>query len=415
MKQLTRYILLVFTACAVLFSSCGKHNNEEDKTTPQTIIVYMSGTSLNWAFNANVQDMETALKSNIQGNSRVVVVWQNGVAKKAEAIELVYKNGLIERQPLAEYELANVMSADDLSYIFKDVMRMAPATAYGLILGSHSWSWIPYADYDQIRTNGLTKAQLARLRTIELPRHLQTRFIGDPSGANKFDITTLASAIQATGKKFEYILFDACFMGNVEAAYELRNNTKYIIGSVCEIMGDGFPYTKTLPHLLKNGGTTYDLKAAAQSFHEHYKSKYIIQPYDTSDKTKWDHPYSGTISLINCSQLDALAAEMKQVNQSIKDDYDRSALQTYEGGTNHIFFDLGDYVDKVCTNDSAKSRLKNQLQQTVSTKYAVDFFWTTYIDEDYYPITSYSGLSTSAPSILCRDSYEQTAWYKATH
>ena len=143
MKQLTHYILLVLTACAVFFSSCDKCNNDEDKTTPQTIIVYMSGTSLGWAFNANVQDMETALKSNIKGNSRVVVVWQNGVAKKAEAIELVYKDGLIERQPLAEYELANVMSTDDLSYIFKDVMRMAPATAYGLILGSHSWSWIP--------------------------------------------------------------------------------------------------------------------------------------------------------------------------------------------------------------------------------------------------------------------------------
>ncbi|MBR7114646.1 MAG: hypothetical protein IKC66_01710 [Alistipes sp.] len=400
MKQLTRYILLVFTACAVFITSCGKHNNEEDKTTPQTIIVYMSGTSLNWAFNANVQDMETALKSNIQGNSRVVVVWQNGVAKKAEAIELVYKDGLIERQPLAEYELANVMSADDLSYIFNDVMRMAPATAYGLILGSHSWSWIPYADYDQIRTNGLTKAQLARLRTIELPRHLQTRFIGDPSGANKFDITTLASAIQATGKKFEYILFDACFMGNVEAAYELRNCTKYIIGSACEIMGNGFPYTKTLPHLLKNGGTTYDLKAAAQSFHEHYKSTL---------------KYSGTVALIACSQLDALAAEMKQVNQSIKDDYDRSALQTYEGGTNHIFFDLGDYVDKACTDAAAVSSFKAQMEKTVPAKFTLDSFWSTYVTSNHYPVTSFSGLSTSAPSILFRESSAHTAWYKATH
>ena len=400
MKQLTRYILLVFTACAVFITSCGKHNNEEDKTTPQTIIVYMSGTSLNWAFNANVQDIETALKSNIQGNSRVVVVWQNGVAKKAEAIELVYKDGLIERQPLAEYELENVMSADDLSYIFNDVMRMAPATAYGLILGSHSWSWIPYADYDQIRTNGLTKAQLARLRTIELPRHLQTRFIGDPSGANKFDITTLASAIQATGKKFEYILFDACFMGNVEAAYELRNCTKYIIGSACEIMGNGFPYTKTLPHLLKNGGTTYDLKAAAQSFHEHYKSTL---------------KYSGTVALIACSQLDALAAEMKQVNQSIKDDYDRSALQTYEGGTNHIFFDLGDYVDKACTDAAAVSSFKAQMEKAVPAKFTLDSFWSTYVTSNHYPVTSFSGLSTSAPSILFRESYAQTAWYKATH
>lgn len=401
MKLLTRYILLVFTACAVFLSSCGKHNKEEDKTTPQTIIVYLSGTTLNWAFSINVQDIETALQQNIKGDSRVVVVWQNGVAKKAEAIELCYDNGRITRQPLAEYDLSSTMSKEDLSYIFSDVMRLAPASAYGLILGSHSWAWIPFDDYDEIRTNGLSKSAYARLRIREeLPRHLQTRFIGDPSGANRFDITTLAEAIQATGKKFEYILFDACFMANVEAAYELRNSTKYIIGSACEIMGNGFPYAKTLPHLLKNGGRSYDLAEAARSYHEHYKNTL---------------KYSGTIALVNCSQLDALAMTMKEVNKSLSEEYDRNSLQTYEGGTNHIFFDLGDYVDKVCTNAEAKSKFKTQLEKCVPTKFTLDTFWSTYIHSDHYPITSFSGMSTSAPSILFRDSYSQTAWYKATH
>ena len=401
MKLLTRYILLLFTACSLLISSCGKHSNDKEKVTPQTIIVYLSGTSLNWAFNINVQDIETALQQNIKGDSRVVVVWQNGVAKKAEAIELCYDNGHITRQPLAEYDLSNTMSKDDLSYIFNDVMRLAPASAYGLVIGSHSWAWIPFDDYDQIRSNGLSKSAYARLRIKdELPRHLQTRFIGDPSGANRFDITTLAEAIQATGKQFEYIIFDACFMANVEAAYELRNSTKYIIGSACEIMGNGFPYAKTLPHLLKNGGRSYDLAEAARSYHEHYKNTL---------------KYSGTIALVNCSQLDALAMTMKEVNKSLSEEYDRNSLQTYEGGTNHIFFDLGDYVDKVCTSNEAKSKFKAQLEKCVPTKFTLDTFWSTYIHSDHYPITSFSGMSTSAPSILFRDSYSQTAWYKATH
>lgn len=401
MKQLTRYILL-FCICVVTLgaTSCGKSNKPEDKTTPQTIIAYLSGTNLNWAFNANVQDMEAALKNNIQGNSRVVVVWQNGVAKKAEAIELVYNNGLIERKQMAEYELSNVMTEEDLSYIFSDVMRLAPATTYGLIVGAHSWSWIPFDDYDQIRTNGLSQTQLSRMRKVELPRHLQTRFIGDPSGANKFDITTLAAAIESTGKQFEYILFDACFMGNVEAAYELRHSAKYIIGSACEIMGNGFPYSKTLPHLLKNSGTSYDLAAAAKSFHDHYKN--TLQ-------------YSGTIALIACSQLDALATTMKQVNKSLSEEYDRNALQTYEGGTNHIFFDLGDYVEKVCTDPAAVSEFQAQMARTVPTKFTLDTYWSTYVNSNHYRVTSYSGLSTSAPSALFRESYPQTAWYKATH
>ena len=401
MRRLTRYILLLCTLITVLLApSCGNKNKPEEKTKPQTIIFYLSGTSLNWAFNANVQDIEAALQRDIKGNSRVVVVWQNGVAKQAEAIELCYEQGVITRKSLAEYTLANTMSEADLSYIFNDVMRLAPATSYGLVVGSHSWSWIPIDDYDQIRSNGLSKSILSRLRIQELPRHLQTRFIGDPGGANKFDITTLSSAIAATGKKFEYIIFDACFMANVEAVYELRNSAKYIIGSACEIMGNGFPYSKTLPHLLTNGGRSYDLAAAAKSFHDHYKN--TLQ-------------YSGTIALISCAQLDALALSMKEVNKSMSEEYDRSALQSYEGGTNHIFFDLGDYVDKVCTNETAKASFKAQLEKTVPTKFTLSTFWSTYINSNHYPVTSFSGLSTSAPSILFRDSYAQTAWYKATH
>ena len=228
-----------------------------------------------------------------------------------------------------------------------------------------------------------------------------TRFLGDTSNSiNSFDIETLSEALSSTSKTFEYILFDACFMANVEAVYELRHNTKYIIGSVCEIMGNGFPYADTVPYLLQNGGRSYDLQKAAESFHNHYKNTLR---------------YSGSISLIKCSQLDALASAMKEVNQHLKDEYSLSKIQSYEGGVNHIFFDLGDYVDKACDNESAKSRLYSQLEATIATKYTLDTFWSTYIDADYYPITSYSGLSTSAPSLLCRDSYYQTAWYKATH
>ena len=165
-------------------------------------------------------------------------------------------------------------------------------------------------------------------------------------------------------------------------------------------MGNGFPYAKTLPHLLKNGGRSYDLAEAARSYHEHYKNTL---------------KYSGTIALVNCSQLDALAMTMKEVNKSLSEEYDRNSLQTYEGGTNHIFFDLGDYVDKVCTSNEAKSKFKTQLEKCVPTKFTLDTFWSTYIHSDHYPITSFSGMSTSAPSILFRDSYSQTAWYKATH
>lgn len=402
MNRLRHITLLIALCTAFLFISCNKSSDKpEEPSTPQTIIVYLAGTDLGWAFSSNVQDIEEALMGDIQKDSRVVVVWQNGKAMQTEAMELVYNKGIIERKILNTYDLPQAMDSATLGGIFSDVMRLAPAASYGLIMGAHSWAWIPIDNYDEIKNNGMSKAEMLKRPRIEIPRHMLTRFIGDPSKPqNRFDITTLAEAIDSTGEQFEYILFDACFMANVEAVYELRNCAKYIIGSVCEIMGSGFPYTQTIPYLLQNGGRSYDLKSAAETFHTHYKNT---------------QGYSGTISLIACSQLDALAETMRSVNKSMDKKFKLTDLQSYEGGTNHIFFDLGNYVDKACSDASVVSAFHTQLEKTIPAKYTLDTFWTTYINPDHYLITSFSGLSTSAPSTLCRDTYVETAWYKATH
>jgi hypothetical protein len=106
---------------------------------------------------------------------------------------------------------------------------------------------------------------------------------------------------------------------------------------------------------------------------------------------------------------------MKQVNKSLRSDLDPDTIQSYEGGTNHIFFDLGDYVSKACSNASAVASFQSQLARTVATKFSLEEFWSTYINAYHYPIKSFSGLNTSAPSQLLRSSYSQTAWYQATH
>jgi hypothetical protein len=82
------------------------------------------------------------------------------------------------------------------------------------------------------------------------PNAEMTRHIGD-SQVTRYDITELSSAIENNNIKFDYILFDACFMGNIESSYELRNVTKHIIASPCEVMGYGFPYARIMKYMLK--------------------------------------------------------------------------------------------------------------------------------------------------------------------
>ena len=403
-----RYFALF--ACGVLLlglASCS-HKNElpEDEKTPQTLIVYMVGTDLSWAYSTNANDIKEAIGKNIKGRSRLFIV-RHSDKHTLRAVEIEYTEGKAKETEFATYNLPTTMDSSTLGYIFSDITSRAEAQSYGLIIGSHGWGWVPFADYGTIDNNGGSKYISHRRQMELLPREYITRFLGESATpSNTFDIETLSDALSSTGKKFDYILFDACFMGNVETAYELRDNSKFILASLCEIMGYGFPYQKVMPLLLQNGGRSYDLGATAQCFNEHYKA--------VGERGSL---HSGSVAVINCAALDGLAEKMRSVNRAIDENLDINKLQSYDGGTNHIFFDLGDYVNQACTDEQSKTAFMQQLESCVVTKYTLNKFWSGYTNPNYYPVNRevFSGLTTSAPSRLCRESYAKTAWYKATH
>lgn len=402
MKQLIRNLALLFVAC-ITFTGCPKHT-PEDNTPPQTIIFYMAGVDLGGYFNTNRSAVKAALNFNIQGKSRVVIFYQTSKTK-AELKEYYFQDGLCQEKILATYDLPSQMTAGELGDIFSDIIDRTPSKSHSLIIGSHGLGWIPIGAEPQSAAAYLGRDKKAHVLTHkelwERKGDIITRFLGEDSNPeNRFDVTDLAEALISTGVKMEYILFDACFMANVESLYDLRNNAKYIIGSPCEIMGTGFPYANIMPLLLKNNGTSYDLDGVCRRFNEDYAAS---------------PGYSGTIALIDCSQLDALAQAMKRVNNADKKEYNVNDIQFYEGQSSHIFFDLGDYVDKSCDDEAAKNAFNEQLNRTVKSKYTLDKFLSMYGTTGKYDIKVFTGMNTSAPSALYRDSYEQTAWHKATH
>lgn len=400
MKRLLKQITLLAIAFTLLASSACNPTPEPKDEKTQTLIFYFAGTDLTFYFYRNISAIKEALRKDIKGNSRVMLFFQQGEKKSAEIIELTYANGLCEEHKLSTYTLPEQMDAENLSKILSEIMRLAPADTYNLLIGSHGLGWIPMDGSPYTSLIGSTE----RLHTESYWQRTgdeMTRFIGEERNPeNAFDITTLAEAIELTGTRMDYILFDACFMANVESAYDLRNATRYIVGSVCEIMGAGFPYTDALPHLLKDGGATNDLDGACRAFNAFYDDNY---------------GYSGSISLIDCTQLDALAREMKKVNEGAQRAFNLDELQFYEGQEQHIFFDLGDYVEKMSDDEALKTAFTEQLNRTVVKRYTLDKYYSAYGFSGKYDITSYSGLNTSAPSRVYVDDYKQTAWYKATH
>ena len=102
------------------------------------------------------------------------------------------------------------------------VMSRFPSQHYGLVIGSHGSGWVPQA-----------------------PRYT----IGVDNGRNtssnvgtEMEIPTLAGILRQTKKKWDYVVFDACFMQTVEVVYELRDVVQWCIGSPAEIPAAGLPY-----------------------------------------------------------------------------------------------------------------------------------------------------------------------------
>lgn len=414
MKILIRNIILLAISLVVMCgTSCNSSDsNPEKELPPQTLIFYFTGTRLSHAFLTNISMVKEAIRQNIIGDSRIVCLFQGSSTSNADLIELTYKDGKCEETILASYSLPQIMDGQTVSYLLKDIISHAPAKRYGLVMAGHATAWVPISPisegYDSSMTPSKVQRAMVDIKGVKDINLYDTRFIGDKTSAvlNCFDIDTLSEALASTGVKFEYILFDACFMSNVESAYQLRNNSRYIIASPCEIIDYGFPYDTVVPNLMLNKGTAYDLDAVCRAFNKYYN--------DTKG-------CSGSVALIDCAQLDALAASMKKVNMGAKKEFDLATIQTYEGQAQHLFFDLGHYVSSMCGDEALASEFQAQLNRTIISKYTLDLFYSNYTpsysSKHYFPIDEevYSGITTSAPATVYVEDYKLTAWYKATN
>lgn len=367
---------------------------------PQTIIVYFLGTTLGTYFKTNLTKTLSALDENIQGNSRIIVI-QTTSSSNGSLYELRYDPllGYAVQEHIKYLNFTVPYTASLFEQNIREAIEFAEAEKYALIIGSHGKGWIPKEPTQSTSRNA--RLMGVDLNTLWTPYEgaLPTRHIGD-SAPVQYDIEEMADGIEATNKKFDYILFDACFMGNIESAYALRNATKHIIASPCEIMATGFPYEKVVPHMLKDGGKTYDLDAICKTFFEYYDQDAVTR--------------SGCIAVTNTAELESLAAAMKRVfSAEVNSTFSLNSVQSYEGLGTHIFYDLEDIVEQSCSDSSAIEAFKAQLNKAVTSRYHTPEFYSTY--NGYNKINHYCGVTTSAYVSLYATDWQNTEWYKATH
>lgn len=366
-----------------------------------TLMYLFLGTNLNSYFNANLKDASTAIETGALGDYNRVLFVKQSSRTKCYIGELCYntEGGECIEQRLEEFEIPDGNVTPELvsSYIAA-MAEYAPAKRYGLVCAGHGQAWLPrdvvLSDTD------ITKFGARRQPWRQAEGAEVTRAYGESDAM--LNITELADAIEESNVELDYILFDACFMSNIETVYDLRNAANYIIASPCEIMGKGFPYERTLPHLFSDNGNTTDYAGAAESYYIYYRDEYV------------QTARSGSIAVFDCSEIEALAESTKRVVASATESYDKSSLQTYEGEQIHHFFDFGQWVNVVATDKTALDTFNTQLSKTVIAKYSLSSFYSAYGSYGTYPINLnvYSGVTTSAPSEAFPNAWHETNWYK---
>lgn len=373
-------------------------------TANHTLMFYFFGTSLNRYFETNIKDAILAIETGILGNSNRVLFFRQESASKGYISELCYdiatKKCIEQRLEEVTLNDKSIITPEKIGEHIAKMADIAPAHRYGIIFAGHGQGWITReiinrdADISQYSLNADYNPWIPAIGAEV------TRAFGESNV--QVNIDELAEGIECSNVELDYILFDACFMSNIEAIYDLRHSANYIIASPCEIMGKGFPYHRTLPYLFENYGAETDYVGAARSYYKYYESEYV------------GSSRCGSISVYKCDEIEALAEATKSVMASAKSDYDASKLQTYEGQRTHHFYDFGQWVNTVATDNTALAAFNSQMKMCIIESYTLDSFYSAYGSYGTYPIDKsvYSGVTTSAPSEAYPNGWRQTNWYK---
>ncbi len=368
---------------------------------PRAFFMFFIGTSLQSFFDYNLQQALNVMNPSIPGDSYVVAFCRVGGVWQIVRLDYDPEQGKGVQTPIRTFPQVDRSDPAFITEVLGWMKHYFPAREYGLAIGGHGTGWLPvgYSVYGRSAfRSGFAEQKIA---TDGYPL---TRYYGESGSA--FDVDEIAGSLQATGIRFDYIIFDDCFMSNIETLYVMRNTARYILASPCEVMDKGFPYQYVIPALLAPEALLEDrLQQVCEKYYDFY-----LHEYDPR------YP-SGCVAMTDCGQIDALAAVSRQLFASGSGTCDPAQLQHYEGLSRHLFYDFRQYAEQIATDAGALENFRRQFDLTFppACRFNTPSFYSWYSRPLLIPIDYYSGVTCSAPSDVYPSENRQTEWWQATH
>lgn len=410
----------LYTLLVIVLAACSNEIPEQQpaKRSGRTVLAYLISNnkagSLDTYLRDNVIDMYTAL-GNMKESCTLLVFYRpytGDTPLSKPTLMSFYADGRGNINNLAaltgaeltfgavcriaqkkEYTMNSQIATDPavMEEVFTDMQTVAPSDSYGLILGSHATGWMK-------------------------GNSVQSKAFGDDGGYH-IDIPDLANVLKKSfSEKLDFVLFDACMMGNAEVGYELKDVTSHCIASVMETPVYGFPYNHILPYLYTEN---IDYPAVCHEFMSFNKTNNL-----------W-----GTCAVMDCSQMENLASAVKAKLSEWQDALSSVSMQNVQqyGVNSYKYFsydvldffrELGRKSGVVKTTDlnEAIASVQSALNQAVIAKDCLSG-----VDYDFEGLTidgtRFCGIGMYIPGEYNRyvanktawnDYYEQSiSWYRA--
>ena len=414
-KLFTLFICMI--SLAMTFTGCSEEAFDTDSVNKQTILVFYpwtgskSNTGLLGYLQNNIDSICDGIIDRKGLNNSRVLVFLSDKYNHSTLYDLQYNatTKSVDRVPLKEYEGTSYASAEGFADILNEVKTQADALNYALIVGVHGCGWTYASDwsrYPYYARPSVTRPRDNNFSGIQFgpdPNAPLTRFFGSVSLAeNAMDISTLAEGIRESGLKMQYILFDACYMSNIETAYELKDVTNYMIASGSEIMAAGLPYRSMWSYLNSATPNYSSIVSTSVNFYKNNSSA----------------PFCN-LAAIDCRQVEKLASVMKDINAEyqLSASVSLDSIQHLDGFRPNLFYDLETYVDSLHPSGYLLDQFKNQLKLTIKASDHTEEAYTCIYSSDSFKIKNYCGITISDPSqhSVAIKGREKTGWWKATH
>ncbi|MBQ9361934.1 MAG: hypothetical protein IJT97_00765 [Bacteroidaceae bacterium] len=411
----THFVPLVCVLSALLLSvACSEEDVPEEPvdkpqygtTDGRVVLVYMAAE--NSLASQSGQDLKEILAGvkYLGENDHLIVYIDNTQPPCIYDFTYYCKDTELDSiQPVRTYESdVNSCSPEVLGDVLQYVKQNYPSPSYGLVLWSHASGWIPPVPTPY--TGGYT-AWGTKRRSFGYDNGQNTQ----TNSGGQLSIDELRDVLLQFGT-VDFLMFDACFMQNIETAYQLRKCARYIVGSPAEIPGPGAPYQTVLKPMFQDSAY---VEGVVDAYYNYYLGDYL---------------YGVLLSAVDCDRLEHVAQVTEPYIKAYKEDLlnmDYTHVQDYFWWDAYFMYEYPDFYDmqgimRAVLTEAEYEQWYTEFQKIFLAQRHTDRWYSAFNRSSNNSVDAlqYSGISMHIPlyKYAMRDkwfapAYYETDWAKA--